>query len=165
MIANLTGDAYADIIMGAAKGDGPTNTLTDAGEVYVLYGRPSGWSPSLSVSTIGSSSPGFVMYGKAALAWTAYSLAAGRLFGNGTDNVIFGVPTSAEVNVGKVQVLLTVNLCHNHLSLVQTSADVGRLVSLVVFKNPIRNYASKLCLPRLVPLAYFGHSYICYECI
>lgn len=115
MIANLTGDAYADIIMGSARGDGQANSLADAGEVYVLYGKPSGWSRTLSASTIGGSNAGFVFYGKSTSALTGYSLAAGRLFGSGTDTLVVGVPSS-EASAGKVQVLLTVNACQNKCS-------------------------------------------------
>jgi hypothetical protein len=39
-VANINGDDYGDLILGAFRGDGPDNLRADAGELAVLPGRP-----------------------------------------------------------------------------------------------------------------------------
>jgi hypothetical protein len=110
-IANINGDAYADVIMAAARGDGPSNSLVDAGDIYVLYGKASGWTSTLSASTIGNTNPGFVVHGRAAYDLTGQSISTGRLSGGSIESLVLGVPTNAEANAGKVMALFMVSFC------------------------------------------------------
>lgn len=48
-IGDVNGDGIDDIIAGAEKADGPDNTRTDAGEIYVFFGSSS-FSPEIDLS-------------------------------------------------------------------------------------------------------------------
>ncbi len=45
VLGDLNSDSFDDLIVGAFYGDGPSNSRTDAGEVYLLWGR-STWNSS-----------------------------------------------------------------------------------------------------------------------
>jgi len=49
---DINGDGYADVLMGMPK----ENPVTDTGEVYVLFGKASGWTASVQVAICRSSS-------------------------------------------------------------------------------------------------------------
>ncbi len=114
LIANLTGDAYADIILGAMTGAGQSNSLPKAGEVYVIYGRPSGWSGTYSATTIANTNNnlGFALYGASANGWFGYSLSGGAFESKSRTSLVIGVPTNSEANAGKVQVLFMVRFVY-----------------------------------------------------
>jgi hypothetical protein len=115
VIANVNEDAYGDIVISAARADGQSNSVVDAGEVYVLYGKASGWTSSVSAASIGSTNAGFVMFGQATNDLFGYSLAKGRPLGSNKDSLIIGVPAGSEAGSGKVQVFMLVSLpLHAH---------------------------------------------------
>jgi len=62
----VNGDGVSDILIGANEGDGSSNGVDASGEVYVLFGKPSGQSFSspiqLSTSYFDGSN-GFIVYG------------------------------------------------------------------------------------------------------
>ena len=47
---DVNGDGYADVIVGAYKGDGSSNSASDTGEVHVVFGKASGFAASIQVS-------------------------------------------------------------------------------------------------------------------
>jgi hypothetical protein len=40
---DLDGDGKADLVIGSALADGATNTLREAGEIYILLGSGRSW--------------------------------------------------------------------------------------------------------------------------
>jgi hypothetical protein len=42
-VMDLDGDGKADLVIGSALADGATNTLRDAGEIYILLGSGRSW--------------------------------------------------------------------------------------------------------------------------
>jgi len=49
---DVNGDGYADVIVGAYRGDGSSNSVddVDTGEAYVVFGKASGFAASIEVS-------------------------------------------------------------------------------------------------------------------
>ena len=46
---DINGDGYADLLIGAAGAAGSSNSVGEAGETYVVFGKASGWAASMSV--------------------------------------------------------------------------------------------------------------------
>jgi hypothetical protein len=87
---DVNGDGRADVILGAALGDSTGNTRTDAGEVYLIYGKSAQWSdadlrsPPSSVARFWGADPGDLL---------GTSIASGDVNADGFDDLILGART------------------------------------------------------------------------
>jgi len=87
---DINGDGMDDIIVGAANAD-PSNRV-DAGAAYVVFGKPTGFSASIKLSSLDGIS-GFSLNGAAANDAAGKSVAgAGDVNGDGIDDLLVGAP-------------------------------------------------------------------------
>lgn len=84
--ADLDGDQFDDLIIGASQGAGPTNTLAGAGEAAVIYGS----ATRLAATTDLASPPSGTafIYGADAADETGAFMSAGDLDGDGYDDIL-----------------------------------------------------------------------------
>src|SRR5262245_65163252 len=61
---DINGDGFADLSIGANRGDGPGNTRNDAGDSYVVFGHAGGFDAEIDLATIAGGAGGFVIYGQ-----------------------------------------------------------------------------------------------------
>jgi len=90
VLADVDGDGYDDLLIGAYRADGPDNARRDAGETYVVYG-----SPGLPGRTIDMAAPPAgvtVIYGAREGAIIGDSISAGDIHGDGRADLFIGVP-------------------------------------------------------------------------
>ena len=83
---DINGDGYKDIIIGADQAD---YTGNKTGSTYVVFGKASGWSSTLSLSTLNGTT-GFRLDGVSDRDYSGYSVGAGDINGDGYDDVIVG---------------------------------------------------------------------------
>lgn len=106
---DLNGDGFADIIIGADGAD--PNGLGGAGQVYVIFGKASGFPAVTELSAIasGDGSSGFVINGIGAGDTTGRAFAsAGDINGDGFGDLIVGAPYAdpgGRSNAGQAYVL------------------------------------------------------------
>ena len=99
-LLDLDGDGIRDIAISAPNGDGPDNTRTDAGEVYVIYGGPGLTSRSLALADV-------TFYGRAAGEHFGTLLTAGDINRDRPNDLVAGSQTdhggagSVEVYYGR----------------------------------------------------------------
>jgi len=90
---DLNGDGIDDVLMGAPYGD--PNTLTDAGEVYLVLGTTAltAFAGTIDVGTVGTTTAGAVFGGSQSAELAGSSLAGtGDLNGGGTGDFVTGAP-------------------------------------------------------------------------
>jgi hypothetical protein len=85
---DIDGDGTDDLIVGDYYA-GPAGRRL-AGETYVIYGGPF-LPPSIDLD---ETSAGLTVYGDDAIDYSGYSVAAGDINGDGTDDLIIGAPTA-----------------------------------------------------------------------
>lgn len=88
-LADLDGDNYADIIIGAEKADGPNNARDNSGELYVIKGN----KRSLMRTEIDLRDPSMynlIIYGADPKDRAGFGLATGDLNGDGISDIIIG---------------------------------------------------------------------------
>ncbi|SFE65077.1 integrin alpha [Nitrosomonas sp. Nm166] len=87
---DVNGDGFDDLIVGARSAD-PNGNLA-AGSSYVMFGKASGFSATLNLSSLDGSN-GFRLDGVAAYDQSGFSVStAGDVNGDGFDDVIVGAP-------------------------------------------------------------------------
>ena len=87
---DLDGDGYDDIVVGAIKADGPDNSRTDAGEVYVIYGRG---KPDLEPAwDLLSKDADLTIYGRDAGDLLGTTSATGDFNGDGIEDLLIAAP-------------------------------------------------------------------------
>ena len=89
---DVNGDGFSDIIVGANGSDinGPY-----FGASYVVFGKASGFTPTLALSMLDGSN-GFIIPGKVDGKYSGFSVsAAGDVNGDGLDDIIIGAPRSS----------------------------------------------------------------------
>ena len=85
---DINGDGYDDLLVGAINAD--PNNIKDAGETYLIFGKPSGFSSTLNLSSIDGTN-GFILNGASSNDSSGYSVStAGDINGDGFDDIIIG---------------------------------------------------------------------------
>jgi hypothetical protein len=85
---DINGDGYGDLIVGAPGADPGGNDA--AGTAYVIFGKPSGWTATLSLSSLNGTN-GFRIDGAASSNFVEIAVApAGDVNGDGFDDLIVG---------------------------------------------------------------------------
>jgi len=87
---DLSGDKVPDLLIGAPKAMG-------TGVVYVIYGGPSHWNPSIELSSVNGSIPGLVISGSVGSA-TGYSVAATKGVNGVKNDLLVGAPTALQLS-------------------------------------------------------------------
>lgn len=103
-VGDFNGDGYDDLVVSAPKDD---ETVTDAGQIYVIYSDGSGLDSS------GTEDFGQAVGGsgtREALDWFGHSVAAGDFDGDGYDDLLVGAPRedddlSGEVDTGALTMI------------------------------------------------------------
>jgi len=90
---DLNADGIADLILGNPFADGPSNTRTGVGEVYVLYGRAS-WPTSLDLRNPDpdATSADVTLVGDQVGDQFGRDVAVGDVNGDGVDDLVVGAP-------------------------------------------------------------------------
>jgi len=95
---DVNGDGYNDILIGS-----PFNSQNglEAGKVYLIFGKPSGWTANINLSTAAAS-----FIGEAAGDTAGFSVkGVGDVNGDGYDDILIGAPRFYEDGPGKVYLI------------------------------------------------------------
>jgi hypothetical protein len=91
---DVNGDGFADILIGAARADGPNDSRSSAGNSYVLFGKASGFSNlDLAIFNSAATDDGFAIFGASDADYSGWSVSgAGDLNSDGFSDIIIGAP-------------------------------------------------------------------------
>lgn len=121
---DFNGDGLPDVLLGARFGDGPENSREDAGEVYLIYGRPQ-WSAEIELSR---GEQDVTIWGPSERANLGFAAVAEDLNGDGVDDLILGAPFTTEEGgperTGTVHVIFGRPDLPQEIDLATTPADV-----------------------------------------
>ncbi len=85
---DINGDGLADLMVGAPNGD-PSNTTTDGGRTYIIFGKTD--RDAVNLSAIVNGTGGFVINGQSSSDYSGYSInTAGDIDGDGLIDLIIG---------------------------------------------------------------------------
>lgn len=101
---DFNGDGLSDLLIGAYRADGPGNTRGIASDTTVVFGKQTGITPVLELSTIesGNGSEGFVLYGVQAQDSAGNSVSsAGDYNGDGFSDLLIGAYKADGLNNAK----------------------------------------------------------------
>ncbi len=88
---DINGDNRDDIIIGASRAEGPSNSRTEGGEVYIIYGDT---KANLGSQKDLATDADLVIYGADDHDQFGHSLASGDINGDGRDDIIIGAEDS-----------------------------------------------------------------------
>jgi len=91
---DFNGDGFADIVLSAPGGSGPSNTRAQAGEIYIVFGKAAGFGATTDLAAIqsGDGSAGFVMYGPEVSDYVGHRVSsAGDVNGDGFSDILVSV--------------------------------------------------------------------------
>ena len=104
---DVNGDGFADLIAGSRYADPASRG--NAGKSYVVFGKASGFSPSIDLSAIAAGNGGFVLNGQSANDASGISVSsAGDVNGDGLDDLAVGAFLASlpgKGNAGKTYVV------------------------------------------------------------
>ncbi len=96
-VGDFNADGWPDLALGAPGGDSPPDT--DAGLVYVVFGRAD--MSSVSLADVAEGRGGFVVSGEGFGANAGYAVStAGDFNGDGADDLLLGAPMTESLNFG-----------------------------------------------------------------
>ncbi|MEO1053473.1 MAG: putative Ig domain-containing protein [Bacteroidota bacterium] len=100
---DINGDGVDDVLIGAPDAD--PNGQTDAGEIYVVFGKTDGFAASLDLSDLDGTN-GFVINGANEYGYASNALSsAGDINGDGADDILIGAPYTGSNYEGEVYVV------------------------------------------------------------
>ena len=96
---DLNGDGYSDVAISAVFADGgPDNTPEDSGEIYIVFGKASGFDPSIDLSSLDGVT-GFIIPEVTTFGHTGRNVGgAGDVNGDGIDDLVIGPVLGLEAN-------------------------------------------------------------------
>lgn len=86
-VQDVNGDGYGDIISSAYQAD--PNAVSNSGQVYVVFGKASGWDASMSYSALDGTN-GFIINGEASMEYFGIAVGGGDMNGDGFDDIAIG---------------------------------------------------------------------------
>ena len=124
--ADLNGDGKVDLVLGTPSADGPSDTRSAAGEVYVLYGRKT-WPSVIDLKNLdpASTNADVTIFGAAAGDQLGRAVACGDVNGDGKADLVIGAPGSdiGTTDSGTVYIFYG-PLTSNRIDLNSASANV-----------------------------------------
>jgi hypothetical protein len=126
--ADVNGDAFADILLGAPLADGPDDQRPDAGETYVVLGGPAP-APTLDLA---QDAPALTVFGAGPDDRLGSALATGNTDGDDFDDVLLGSfladgPDDARYQAGEAYLLLGSRSLAGERDLAQGEYDLALL--------------------------------------
>lgn len=86
-IGDVNGDGYDDMVIGSPYAT--VSSTTQAGQVFVVFGKASGWSDTFDLNTVNGTT-GFLVNGKVAWGQIGTSVAVGNVNGDDYDDIVIG---------------------------------------------------------------------------
>jgi hypothetical protein len=87
-LADIDGDGYDDLIIGAELADGPNNARKNAGDIFIIRGKKSGITTPVDLSN--SSLADLTIYGADPKDKAGSSMAVGDFNGDGVSDIVIG---------------------------------------------------------------------------
>jgi hypothetical protein len=97
---DVNGDGFDDLLIGAPLASGAGNAKPNAGDSYVVFGKPGNFDPVIDLARIAAGECGFVIHGNYVGDLSGADVAsAGDVNGDGFDDLIILVPTIEGNNI------------------------------------------------------------------
>jgi hypothetical protein len=126
--ADVNGDGFADILLGALLADGPDDQRPDAGEVYAIFGGPA----LASTLDLAHGAPARVVWGPAPDDRLGATVATGDTNSDGIDDILLGSfladgPNDGRYQAGEAYLLLGSPILAGKRDLAQGEYDLAIL--------------------------------------